>query len=229
VVLLMGGELAHAEPIGGPARAVVSITGRLAAFVEEASERFGIPVSWIRAVMGIESGGKAHAQSPKGAMGLMQIMPQTWSALRLRYGLGGDPYDARDNILAGSAYLRELWDRYGTPGFLAAYNAGPARYEDHLTKGRPLPTETRAYVAKLAPLTAGGAIDGATLVASMVRSWTEAPLFTGHGDRSPANSPVAPDLQGARPQAVAAKAHSAMFAGQSDALFVGASGRISQP
>ena len=59
----------------------------------------------------------------------MQIMPQTWAELRARYGLGTDPYDPHDNILAGAAYIRELHDRYGAPGFLAAYNAGPGRYE----------------------------------------------------------------------------------------------------
>ena len=53
-------------------------------------------------------------------MGLMQIMPKTWTELRARYGLGADPYDPHDNILAGAAYIRELHDRYGSPGFLAA-------------------------------------------------------------------------------------------------------------
>ena len=72
--------------------------------------------------------------------------------MRARYGLGADPYDPRDNILAGAAYIRELHDRYGAPGFLAAYNAGPGRYERHLATGRPLPDETRAYVAALAPM-----------------------------------------------------------------------------
>ena len=75
--------------------------------------------------MQAESGGDARALSPKGAMGLMQIMPGTWAELRLRYGLGADPYDPHDNITAGAAYLREMHDRYGEPGFLAAYNAGP--------------------------------------------------------------------------------------------------------
>ncbi len=102
--------------------------------------------------MQAESGGDARGVSPKGAMGLMQIMPETWATLRLRYGLGADPFDPHDNIIAGAAYLRELHDRYGSPGFLAAYNAGPARYEDHLATGQPLPAETRAYVALLAPL-----------------------------------------------------------------------------
>ncbi|WP_163333825.1 lytic transglycosylase domain-containing protein, partial [Klebsiella aerogenes] len=63
------------------------------------------------------------------------------------------PYDPHDNILAGTAYLRELLDRYGSPGVFAAYNAGPSRYEEHLAGGS-LPDETRAYVAKLANLLA---------------------------------------------------------------------------
>jgi hypothetical protein len=122
-----------------------------AAFVTEASKRFGVPEHWIRAVLHVESGAKQRARSSKGAMGLMQIMPKTWTELRARYGLGADPYDPHDNILAGSAYIRELYDRYGAPGFLAAYNAGSGRYERHLATGRPLPDETQAYVATLAP------------------------------------------------------------------------------
>jgi soluble lytic murein transglycosylase-like protein len=123
-----------------------------AAFVTEASKRFALPEHWIRAVMHAESSAKPRARSERGAMGLMQIMPKTWTELRARYGLGADPYDPRDNILAGAAYLRELYDRYGAPGFLAAYNAGPGRYERHLATGRPLPDETQAYVATLAPM-----------------------------------------------------------------------------
>ncbi|UPT86994.1 lytic transglycosylase domain-containing protein [Bradyrhizobium barranii subsp. apii] len=120
-------------------------------FVEHASRWFGVPVRWIRAVIDVESARNVRARSPKGAMGLMQIMPGTWAELRLRYDLGNDPYDPGDNILAGTAYLRELLDRYGSPGFLAAYNAGPARYEEHLA-GRPLPAETQAYLQKLVPV-----------------------------------------------------------------------------
>ena len=123
-----------------------------AAFVTEASKRFGVPEHWIRAVLHVESGAKQRARSSKGAMGLMQIMPKTWTELRARYGLGADPFDPHDNILAGAAYIRELYDRYGAPGFLAAYNAGPGRYERHLATGRPLPDETQAYVATLAPM-----------------------------------------------------------------------------
>lgn len=138
---------------------------RFADFIDEASRRFGVPAYWIRAVLELESAGDVRAKSPKGAMGLMQIMPETWAELRLRYGLGNDPYDPHDNILAGSGYLRELHDRYGSPGFLAAYNAGPARYEEHLA-GRPLPIETLAYLDKLAP-TIGGDMSVSKAIANL--------------------------------------------------------------
>jgi soluble lytic murein transglycosylase-like protein len=101
-----------------------------AIYIDEAAQRFRIPAAWIRAVMRVESAGDVRAISSAGAMGLMQIMPETWAELRVRHRLGRDPYDPRDNILAGAAYLREMYDRYGSPGFLAAYNAGPGRYEE---------------------------------------------------------------------------------------------------
>ena len=155
-----------------------------AAHIAEAAQRFGIPAAWIRAVMRVESADEVRAISPKGAMGLMQIMPATWADLRARHRLGGDPYDPRDNIMAGAAYLRELHDRYGSPGFLAAYNAGPGRYEEHLA-GRPLPAETRAYVATLAPLIGGGEITGPVAVAvADPLSWTRAPLFVAQAERT---------------------------------------------
>ncbi|AMA61125.1 lytic murein transglycosylase [Bradyrhizobium sp. CCGE-LA001] len=133
------------------AQAVAPASNPFAVFVDEASKRFAIPVNWISSVINVESARDVHAKSPKGAMGLMQIMPATWAELRERYNLGNDPYDPRYNILAGTAYLRELLDRYGSPGVFAAYNAGPSRYEEHLAGGS-LPEETRAYVAKLANL-----------------------------------------------------------------------------
>ncbi|MCP3406192.1 transglycosylase SLT domain-containing protein [Bradyrhizobium sp. CCGB01] len=135
------------------AQAVAQASNPFAAFVDEASKRFAIPVNWIGSVINVESARDVQARSPKGAMGLMQIMPATWAELRERYNLGNDPYDPHDNILAGTAYLRELLERYGSPGVFAAYNAGPSRYEEHLA-GSPLPDETRAYVAKLANLLA---------------------------------------------------------------------------
>jgi hypothetical protein len=126
-------------------------TSAWASYISEASRRFDMPANWVRAVLQLESKGDNRALSPKGAMGLMQIMPETFSELRLRYHLGADPYEPRTNILAGTAYLREMHDRYGPAGFLAAYNAGPGRYEDYLTHGRTLPKETHDYVTALAP------------------------------------------------------------------------------
>jgi hypothetical protein len=149
-------------------------------FVIVASQRFGIPTSWIRAVIQVESAGDARALSPKGAMGLMQIMPETWDDLRVRLGLGVDPYDPRDNILAGAAYLREMYDRYGSAGFLAAYNAGPARYEAHLATGQALPVETQRYVAMAMPLIRDAQAGGAIMVAHIASDplgWRHAPLF----------------------------------------------------
>lgn len=119
--------------------------------VEEASRRFRVPVAWLRAVMRAESNGDVKSISEKGAIGLMQVMPKTYRELRTKLSLGSDPFDPRDNILAGAAYLAEMFGRYGETGFLAAYNAGPQRYEDYLFRGRPLPAETTDYVARLAP------------------------------------------------------------------------------
>jgi hypothetical protein len=150
---MLSSGTAHAEQESSATRRPNELSVRpFAAFVTEASKRFGVPEHWIRALMHVESGEKSRARSQKGAMGLMQIMPKTWTELRARYGLGADPYDSRDNILAGAAYIRELHDRYGAPGFLAAYNAGPGRYERHLATGRTLPEDTQAYVATLAPM-----------------------------------------------------------------------------
>ncbi len=158
-----------------------------AAFVTEASRRFAVPEHWIRAVMHAESGEKSRARSRKGATGLMQIMPKTWAELRARHGLGADPYDPHDNIMAGAAYIRELSDRYGAPGFLAAYNAGPGRYERHLAKGRPLPAETQAYVATLAPMIES--MRGSAQITAVARSFASAKssLFATHA------ASIAPD------------------------------------
>lgn len=166
-----------------------------AAFVTEAAQRFGVPEQWIRAVMRVESTGDVRAISSAGAMGLMQVMPATWADLRGRHRLGSDPYDPRDNILAGTAYLREMHDRYGSPGFLAAYNAGPGRYEEYLA-GRPLPAETRAYVAALAPIIGGtDTLAPVTVAAADPNAWTRSPLFIVQSER--AASAVSPSGDGA--------------------------------
>jgi len=162
----------------------------LADFVAEASRRFAIPGSWIYPVIRFESRGDARAVSPKGACGLMQIMPATWARLRARYGLGLDIFDPRDNVLAGTAYLRELYDLYGAPGFLAAYNAGPGRYDDYLYRGRPLPAETVVYVRNL---TAPDALVPTPRASSSTRpaspDWTASALFIARADS--ATSPSA--------------------------------------
>ena len=124
-------------------------------FISEAALRFNVPEAWIRAVMQAESGGRTMRNnrpitSRTGAMGLMQVMPGTYEELRRTHALGSDPYDPRDNILAGTAYLRAMYDRYGYPGLFAAYNAGPERYDAYLQHGRALPPETRAYLAAIA-------------------------------------------------------------------------------
>ncbi len=130
-------------------------------YITEASRKYDVPERWIREVMRVESHGHeftaagALITSPVGAMGLMQVMPATYDELRARYGLPDDAFDPHNNIMAGTAYVREMYDAFGSPGFLAAYNGGPARLEDYLTHNRPLPAETRRYVAMIAPYIQG--------------------------------------------------------------------------
>ncbi len=163
----------------------------IASQVSEASQRFGIPEGWIYAVMRTESAGRIGAVSSAGAMGLMQLMPGTWARQRARFGLGADPFDPRDNIMAGTSYLRELYDSYGATGMLAAYNAGPGRYEDWRDRGRPLPAETRAYVARIAPMLQSGSTSTIVASASPVQpvrvSWMKGQLFAVRGN-SPADA-----------------------------------------
>lgn len=122
--------------------------------IEQASVRFGIPARWIEQVMAAESRGLRDIgghpiRSRAGAMGLMQLMPATWATMRARLKLGDNPDDPKDNILAGSFYLRLMYDRFGYPGMFAAYNAGPARFARAVATGAPLPVETTVYLAKV--------------------------------------------------------------------------------
>ncbi|KAA0968176.1 lytic transglycosylase domain-containing protein [Aureimonas fodinaquatilis] len=169
-----GVAAAQSAPVERPAAA-----HPYAAHIAEAAQRFGMPEHWIIAVLRAESAGDVRAVSSAGAMGLMQVMPSTWTELRGRYGLGRDPYDPRENILAGTAYLREMFDRYGNvPAMLAAYNAGSGRYDEYLSAGRTLPAETRAYVAALAPILGGTAPSDALLQPpASPPDWRDAPLF----------------------------------------------------
>jgi len=145
-------------PVVPPARGPVDRVGRWHDFIHEAAGRAAIPETWIARVIRAESAGRTMLggrpiTSPAGAMGLMQLMPATWGAMRARLGLGRDPFDPHDNILAGAFFLRLMYDRFGYPGLFGAYNAGPARYAAHL-RGRALPAETVAYLAEVT----GGAV-----------------------------------------------------------------------
>jgi membrane-bound lytic murein transglycosylase B len=170
--------------------------------------------------MGAESAGDVRAVSRAGAMGLMQIMPETWPELRARYRLGSNPFDPHDNILAGAAYLRELYDRYGSPGFLAAYNAGPQRYEEYLAGVRALPAETRAYVAALAPLIGGKPLEDAATIAPDPLAWTRSPLFVvranGGANAAASQEPRGPGDNATTPRAPDA----ASLSPRSSSLFV---------
>ncbi|MCT7376333.1 lytic transglycosylase domain-containing protein [Chelativorans salis] len=193
-----------------------------ATYIAEAAQRFNIPEGWIVAVMDAESAGDTHAVSHAGAMGLMQVMPGTWDYLRARYRLGSDPFDPRDNIFAGAAYLREMYDRYGTiPAMLAAYNAGPDRYDEYLATGRPLPAETRAYVDQLAPAlgVATQSVD-APAAPPLPPDWREAPLFVPRSnDRRTAADRTA-DKPSARSSAFVPVQHNVENPSDPKAMFV---------
>jgi Transglycosylase SLT domain len=130
--------------------------------VKEASRRFNISGQWIRAVIMIESGGKTMLTenrpiiSRAGAMGLMQLMPETWREMRRAYALGPDPYDPHDNIMAGAATLSLLYQQYGYPTMFAAYNDGPGMLEAHRALNEPVPAETASYVRDIASILSTG-------------------------------------------------------------------------
>jgi hypothetical protein len=139
-----------------PTYSVTPEVERWNGLIAEAAARFRIPAVWISAVMRLESAGHMvldgrPTTSKAGAMGLMQLMPATYEDMRLRYGLGPDPYDPRNSILAGAAYLRLMFDHYGYPDLFAAYQTGPARLDAFLRDGKPLPTETISYLNSLVP------------------------------------------------------------------------------
>jgi len=207
-----------------------SAADAFAGSIAEAARRFGVPATWIRAVMRAESNGDRRAVSPKGAMGLMQIMPETWDALRVRYRLGRDPFDPHDNILAGAAFLREMHDRYGSPGFLAAYNAGPGRYEEYRDRHRPLPPETIAYVAKLLPLVAGN--DGEMPIQAATfdpPAWTRALIFIARSVSAPLTDQASSQAPSDNTPTVTAVRDVSAIAPRSDGLFAAISATERKP
>jgi cell division protein FtsN len=160
-------------------------------YIVEAAGKYDVPERWVREVMRQESGGRLFENgqlitSNAGAMGLMQVMPATYDELRARYDLGDDAFDPHDNIMAGTAYLRELYDAYGSPGFLAAYNAGPGRLDDYLTHHRGLPDETRRYVARV-----GSAIgDSQPQRLASTAQYAQIPINIPPGPRNPGRTPA---------------------------------------
>lgn len=170
LLLVLVHAQAHAEPTA------FCGTQQWRPIIKEASVRFDIPATWIHAVIRAESAGCTHMNgqlttSVAGAMGLMQLMPKTWQTYQGRLHLGEDPHNPSDNVLAGVAYLRDLYDAYGQPGLFAAYHAGPARFEDHLSSGRPLPNATIEYLRR---------------VQQPVESSTRSPEIVSDGDGTPA-------------------------------------------
>jgi hypothetical protein len=155
VLIRLIGEPASVQPSAYHEESTMSssqLLNRWNGVIAEASKRFHVPQSWIRAVMARESGGRTMLGESRpivsraGAVGLMQVLPETYEEMAAEHRLGSNPFDARDNIMAGAAYLRWLHHKYGYPAMFAAYNAGPGRLEDHLAHGVSLPAETRAYV-----------------------------------------------------------------------------------
>ncbi len=212
---------AAAEPPPARPPASAPSSDPWAAHVTEAAERFEIPTRWIRAVMAAESDGDARTRSPKGAIGLMQIMPGTWDELRTQYDLGSDPWEPRANILAGAAYLRQMHDRYGSiDAMLAAYNAGPQRYDAYRTSGRPLPAETVAYVTKVASMIGGTAPVTASGGSGTAPTWRLAPLFVGRTLVTPRDDPPAADAPAAHPPNGPAIVDLSALTPLSDGLFV---------
>lgn len=131
------------------AEPVPTNSGNSASLVDEI-DRFadlaGLPRDLVRAVVWAESGGRQDVVSSKGALGLMQLMPETAAEL------GVDPRDASENLEGGTRYLRQMLDRYEGDRdqlvkALAAYNSGPGRVEEF--GGLPPYSETVAYVAKI--------------------------------------------------------------------------------
>jgi len=123
-----------------PARPASTQNASTAELIDNAARKYGLPPGFVRAVVAAESGYHADAVSPKGAIGLMQLMPGTAKEL------GADPKIPEQNVDAGTRYLRDLLLKYDQHAYhaLAAYNAGPGAVEKY--HGVPPYRETQAYI-----------------------------------------------------------------------------------
>ncbi len=125
-------------------------------YINQSSQRFNVPDQWIRAIILQETRGyqyfnKRPVTSPHGAKGLMQIKSATYKDLAKRYNLGSDVYDPHDNIMAGTGYIHTLYNKYGAPGFVAAYHGGPGTLDAYLKRKTPLPKTTKNYLISVTP------------------------------------------------------------------------------
>lgn len=199
------------------------------AYVAEAAGRFDVSEDLIWAVMRAESGGNPRAVSPAGAMGLMQLMPATWATLTARYQLGADPFDIRANIIAGAAYLRGMFDRYGDLGIaLAAYNAGPRRVDDWRAGTRPLPAETIAYVARIAPAPDALGMSSSAPRTALLPDWRSATVFAIRDDGPSARTAAAPDVRPERAATASPSVLSAPTPFRTNPLFIPLTGQSAQ-
>lgn len=182
-----------------PSESSSTVGDHLDGFVADASERFGIPAAWLHAIIRVGGGGDARMPSRNGAIGLMRVMPETWTERLFRYAFGTDRLDPRDNMLTGAAHLREMYDRCGSKGGAAAFNMGPTRYDEHLKIGAPLSAETQAYVTVLAPLIQPGP-EGCLEVDWRCKcvSWRKAPLSVAPPERSSSDKPLTPNVLAGR-------------------------------
>jgi len=158
---------------GAPAirttKPMAASAGRFDTIIETHASKQGLRLELVRAVIQVESAYNPRATSPKGAMGLMQLMPGTARELGVR-----DAYDPEENIRGGTTYLRQLLDKYrGNEDLaLAAYNAGPGAVDKHGEKVPPY-RETRDYVRKVGSAAGKSAALGATGGRRTIYKWIE--------------------------------------------------------